>query len=525
MTAAPDDASRSGLSRFTVMQWFVGAMLVLGTIAVVGTVIALLALQRNADARSRVVDRVDPALVATLRLQSALLDQETGVRGYALTGNDVFLAPYNAGVTAKRQALADLQRLADRGDAEQLRDDLARVRATADAWSTGYADVVLAAIRRGDRRAVDADLDAIGKARFDAVRSSLATLNRNLAAERVAARADLRSAARLVLIWIIVAGALVLVGVLATTLGLRRIVVLPVRRLARGVRRVVAGAFDREVAVNGPREIADLGADTDAMRRRILVEVAALQAARDELEHRALELQRSNAELEQFAYVASHDLQEPLRKVASFCQMLERRYADQLDDRAREYIAFAVDGAKRMQDLINDLLAFSRVGRVGAGHREVPLGALLDGVRRDLGAAIEETGARVEVGDMPTVNGDPTLLAVVFRNLIGNAIKFRGDEPPRVVVSAARDGSVWDITVADNGIGIEPEYAERIFVIFQRLHTRDAYEGTGIGLALCRKIVEHHGGRIWLAAPGNGAGATFRFTLPSQIDEEEETAA
>jgi light-regulated signal transduction histidine kinase (bacteriophytochrome) len=261
------------------------------------------------------------------------------------------------------------------------------------------------------------------------------------------------------------------------------------------------------------------------MRRRILVEVAALQAARDEVELRALELQRSNAELEQFAYVASHDPQEPLRKVASFCQMLELRYGEQLDDRAREYIAFAVDGAKRMQDLINDLLAFSRVGRIGTPHGEVPLRAVLDGVRRDLGAAIEETGARVEVGDLPTVRGDPTLLAVVFRNLIANAIKFRGDEPPRVVVSADRDGDMWDFTVSDNGIGIEPEYAERIFVIFQRLHTRQAYEGTGIGLALCRKIVEHHGGRIWLAAPRNGAGATFRFTLPSQIDEEEETAA
>jgi PAS domain S-box-containing protein len=237
------------------------------------------------------------------------------------------------------------------------------------------------------------------------------------------------------------------------------------------------------------------------------------------------ELKRSNSELEQFAYVASHDLQEPLRKVASFCQMLELRYGEQLDDRAREYIAFAVDGAKRMQDLINDLLAFSRVGRIGTPHGEVPLRAVLDGVRRDLGAAIEETGARVEVGDLPTVRGDPTLLAVVFRNLIANAIKFRGDEPPRVVVSADRDGDMWDFTVSDNGIGIEPEYAERIFVIFQRLHTRQAYEGTGIGLALCRKIVEHHGGRIWLAAPRNGAGATFRFTLPSQIDEEEETAA
>jgi signal transduction histidine kinase len=192
-------------------------------------------------------------------------------------------------------------------------------------------------------------------------------------------------------------------------------------------------------------------------------------------EQRAIEAVAGGAQ----DYVASHDLQEPLRKIASFCQMLERRYGEQLDDRAREYIAFAVDGAKRMQDLINDLLTFSRVGRIGAAHGEVPLGAVLAGVQHDLGTAIEETGAHVEVGALPTVHGDPTLLAVVFRNLIGNAIKFHGDEPPHVVVAAKRDGEMWDFTVSDNGIGIEPEYAERIFVIFQRLHTRQAYEGTG----------------------------------------------
>src|SRR5262249_22684022 len=181
------------------------------------------------------------------------------------------------------------------------------------------------------------------------------------------------------------------------TLGLQSIIVLPITQLKRAVRRVATNAFDRKITINSPHEITDLNTNTDAMRRRILVEVAALHSARDELKHRALELQRSNAELEQFAYVASHDLQEPLRKIASFCQMLERRYGDQLDDRAREYIAFAVDGAKRMQDLINDLLAFSRVGRIGAAHGEVALGAVLTGVQRDLGAAIEETGAHVEV--------------------------------------------------------------------------------------------------------------------------------
>jgi signal transduction histidine kinase len=516
----PDaDARRTGLSRLTVMQWFGGAMVVLAVVVIAGTVVALLALKRNSDARARVVDRVDPALVATLGLQNALLDQETGVRGYALTGRDVFLTPYTTGVSAQRAAFADLDRLAQRTGGTRLRDDVARVRATAEAWSGQYAEVVLAAIRRNDRAAITDDLDAIGKARFDAVRSALTSLTQHLSAERATARADLHSAARLVLIWVIVSGALLLTAVLAATLGLRRIVVQPITALARAVRRVAGGAFDRRLSVSGPREIADLGTDVDAMRRRILVEVAALENARDELTTRAHELQRSNAELEQFAYVASHDLQEPLRKVASFCQMLERRYADQLDERAHEYIAFAVDGAKRMQDLINDLLAFSRVGRVGTPHADVDLDAVVDGVRRDLASVVEETGARIEADGLPTVHGDRSLLAVVFRNLVGNAIKFHGDEPPRVLISAARDGAMWELTVADNGIGIEPEYAERIFVIFQRLHTRAAYEGTGIGLAMCRKIVEYHGGRIWLQSPGDDGGAMFRFTLPAKPQE------
>jgi signal transduction histidine kinase len=513
------DSARSGLSRFTVMQWFGTAMAALAVVAVAGTAIALVALKRNADARARVVGRVDPALLATFRLQTALLDEETGVRGYVLTGQEPFLAPYTNGTRIERAAFADLDRLAALGGGGRLRQDLDRVRGSAAAWRNDYADVAVAALRRGDRRAIDDALDAMGKSRFDAIRASLAVLNANLAAERRDARADLTSAARLVLVWVVIAGVILVLALIAATLGLRRVVVQPLTALGRDVRGVAAGAFDHRLAVDGPREIADLGTDVDAMRRRILREVAALAAARDELATRAQELQSSNAELEQFAYVASHDLQEPLRKVASFCQMLERRYEDQLDDRGREYIAYAVDGAKRMQDLINDLLAFSRVGRLAAEQDDVDLEVLVEGVRRDLGEAIEGTRACIEVGALPAVRGDPSLLSVVFRNLIANAIKFHGDDPPQVAVSARRDGESWEFTVADNGIGIEPEYAERIFVIFQRLHTRTVYPGTGIGLAITRKIVEYHGGRIWLEPHAAGAGATFRFTLPSDAQE------
>jgi light-regulated signal transduction histidine kinase (bacteriophytochrome) len=214
--------------------------------------------------------------------------------------------------------------------------------------------------------------------------------------------------------------------------------------------------------------------------------------------------------------------------------MLQHRYQGQLDERADQYIEFAVDGAKRMQVLINDLLAFSRVGRVGATDTVVAMDDAVRDAQRNLAAAIEEAGATVSVdGPLPQVRGDRSLLTALLQNLIGNAIKFTGDEQPRVDIDVSRDGDMYTFTVADNGIGIAPRYADRIFVIFQRLHPKEEYTGTGIGLAMCRKIVEFHGGTIWLdqgpdgaaaddaattpAAPGHGA--TFRFTLPVPNDD------
>jgi len=244
-----------------------------------------------------------------------------------------------------------------------------------------------------------------------------------------------------------------------------------------------------------------------------------------ERKQRMLEVERSNEELQHFAYVASHDLQEPLRKVTSFCQMIERRYSGQLDERGEQYIAFAVDGAKRMQALINDLLAFSRVGRIERPRELVDLDDLVAHATSVLSLAIEETGATVEVrGDLPEVYGERSLLGLVLQNLISNAIKFHGDEPPVVHVSARRDGGRWELSVADNGIGIDAEYADRIFVIFQRLHAREVYAGTGIGLTMCRKVIEYHGGQIWLDLSQNGAGSTFRFTLPIHDDIATEEA-
>ncbi len=250
----------------------------------------------------------------------------------------------------------------------------------------------------------------------------------------------------------------------------------------------------------------------------IAAELAVLIArkrAEDELKRTAAELARSNAELEQFAYVASHDLQEPLRMVASYTLLLRRRYHDRLDQDANDFIDFAVDGATRMQALINDLLAYSRVGTQARPLEPTASAMVLNQVIADLGVAIREAGAEVTSVGLPVVRADARQLTELFQNLIANAIKYRREDvAPRIQVRATRQGAMWRFEVQDNGIGIEAQYAERIFQVFQRLHTREQYPGTGIGLAICKKIVERHGGRIWVES-SPGTGSTFYFTLPA----------
>jgi signal transduction histidine kinase len=232
------------------------------------------------------------------------------------------------------------------------------------------------------------------------------------------------------------------------------------------------------------------------------------------------ELARSNRDLEQFAYVASHDLQEPLRMVASYTQLLSERYRGKLDENADKYIAYAVEGALRMQTLVQDLLAFSRVGREGSTRTRTDCRTALDVAVQNLQAAIQESHATVTHGSLPVVTADRTQLVQLFQNLIGNAIKFRGTEPPIIAVSAEMHAGMWKFAVADNGIGIAPEHKEVIFVIFQRLHTRTEYSGNGLGLAICKKIVEQHGGRIWVESKA-GHGCSFGFTLPAITEAKE----
>jgi PAS domain S-box-containing protein len=226
-------------------------------------------------------------------------------------------------------------------------------------------------------------------------------------------------------------------------------------------------------------------------------------------------LARSNRELEQFACIASHDLREPLRMVKSYVELLARRYGGKLDQEAREFIAFAVDGATRMQQMIDGLLDLSRAAKSGAGLRPTESSAALDRALQNLKPMIEESGAMVTRGRLPRVPADPVQLTEVLQNLVGNSIKFRGEEPPRIEVAAERRGGEWVFSIRDNGIGIEREHAERIFDIFHRLNDRGRYAGVGIGLAVTKRIIERHGGRIWMESEP-GRGATFYFTLPAQ---------
>jgi PAS domain S-box-containing protein len=253
----------------------------------------------------------------------------------------------------------------------------------------------------------------------------------------------------------------------------------------------------------------------------VITNITERKRIEEQLKQQTDELARSNAELERFAYVASHDLQEPLRMVSSYLQLLERRYKDRLDSDAHEFIGFAVDGATRMKALINDLLAYSRVGSRGKTYKPTACEAVLERVLLNLEVAIAESEAAVTHDPLPVVRGDEIQLQQLFQNLISNALKFRSEAPPHICIKVQPVDGQWLFSVQDNGIGFEQQFADRIFVIFQRLHSREEYSGTGIGLAICKKIVERHGGRIW-AESEPGQGSTFYFTLPMQEECHEQ---
>jgi signal transduction histidine kinase len=503
---------RTFLVGFVIVTVFSLAAIVLGGAA----------LANLATARDRVVNKIDPAAFRTSQLGIAYLNQETGVRGYALSARRTFLTPYTKGLVQERGQVSALRRLLT--GIPDASADLTRVTARAGVWRARYAKPTINKVNVTGQPVTGATTNQ-GKAEFDALRTALNRLQADLTSQRRHAVAGLNGSATTLNAICLGIGISLLVILIVLAFSLEISVIRPLSRLAADARKVADGDFTHNVDPGGPQEVRTVGIDMNRMRERILAELSAvraahtgLEAAHASLEARTEDLQRSNAELEQFAYVASHDLQEPLRKVASFCQLLQRRYAGRLDEKADQYIELAVDGAKRMQQLINDLLAFSRVGRTAQQREEVSCAVLLAQAWANLGPAVRASHATIEVGDLPMVLGEASLLTAVFQNLLSNALKFTGDHAPRVSVSARREGEHWLFSFSDNGIGIPAEYADRIFVIFQRLHDRAAYPGTGIGLAMCRKIIEYHGGRIWLDTTVT-SGARFCFTLPARPED------
>ncbi|MFD5814205.1 CHASE3 domain-containing protein [Streptomyces sp. NPDC127038] len=500
-------------STWTTRRWLrVGAavaLTVLTFLAVTGAWV----LQRTESISDNLVNVKSPALSTAFRLESALLNQETGIRGYGLTGTPDFLTPYGQGLTDQATYTTRLTELLH-GDAAALKD-LRTVRNTAEVWQKTIARPIAAA-PAGTPSPLTAERAAAGKKTFDALRRALSGQQQRLRTERAQAVDDL-NATMVLRNWLFTTIAVVIAALTVLIFeGLRRGITEPLARLGADARAVADGDFDHPIALVGPADLRLLSGEIDFMRRRLVRELAFTEEARLRLDAQAADLQRSNAELEQFAYVASHDLQEPLRKVSSFTQLLQRRYGGQLDARADQYIDYAVDGANRMQTLINDLLDFSRVGRVHHELRSVDLDAVLTRTLSSLSVSIEETGASITHDPLPSLVADPTQMGMLWQNLIGNAIKFhRPDHAPEIHVSAVREDALWRFTVTDNGIGIAPEYAEKVFVIFQRLHTKDAYKGSGIGLAMCKKIVEFHGGTI-VIDPDFRDGARISFTLASE---------
>jgi signal transduction histidine kinase len=512
-------AAESAATRWPLGRIIGVGMAALGAVLIAAIAVGAVMLNNLSHDRSEVVNTIDPAAFHGSQLYVAMLNQETGVRGYLLSGQQPFLSPYTSGLAQQAAQVRRLRPLLAGFPTAQADLNAALSRITS--WRTSYAQQAIAQVQATSKPLPGGDVGA-GKTAFDKVRGPMAAFQRDLSVQRVTAVARLHTAAAVLDSVAIAAAVLLLLMVIALGIALRAAAVAPLTRLAGDARRVADGNFDHDVDPSGPREVHELATDVNRMRGRILSELAAVRAANVSLEARALDLEKSNTELEQFAYVASHDLREPLRKVASFCQLLQRRYIGQLDARADQYIEFAVDGAKRMEALIEDLLAFSRVGRLEREAVLVSCGSAFSQARLNLASEIQRTGATIETTELPTVRAEFSLLTSLFQNLLGNAMKFHGERPPVIRISAGRqDDRHWLISVADNGIGVEQEYEDRIFVIFQRLHDRTAYAGTGIGLAMCRKIVEHYGGSIWLDTEYHD-GAKFCFTLPVAVADIEE---
>jgi signal transduction histidine kinase len=428
-------------------------------------------------------DRVNQSQKVLQNLESvfsSVKDAETGQRGYLLTGRESYLEPYKLAVKTIERQIKELKRLtlADPDQQQQLtiveplvRKKLAELKETIDLKKN-----------LSPKAAIQVVLTNEGQELMDQIRTLIHQMqeeeNKQL---QTWLKEKEEEAQRLHLTF--------LVGIVLNLIAFY----------------LVYHAIQQEIT---ERRLAE------ASFKQLYEELEArVQERTAELKEANASLLHSNRELEQFAYVASHDLQEPLRAVNSYTQLLARKYEGNLDAKADKYIGYIIEGATRMQQLINDLLEFSRVGTRAKELKPTDCEAVLSQVRDNLKVAIAESNAVVTHEPLPTVMGDETQLIQLLQNLISNAIKFRREEPPRVHVSAVQREKEWAFEVRDNGIGMESEYFERIFMIFQRLHSRSEYPGNGIGLANCKKIVDRHGGCIWVESTP-GVGTTFHFTIP-----------
>jgi signal transduction histidine kinase len=408
-----------------------------------------------------------------------LLDAETGQRGYAITGDESYLVPYRNSLEHVTQDVRTVREQTADNPTQQSSMD--RLEPIVDQRLAVMREAIDARLEGGLEGGAKVIKQGAGRRYMDQLRVIIAEMKQEENHKLASRTQELDASTRKTKAMIVAGNALAVIFLFLAGFA---------------VRQEMMRRQDAENAVRRANE---------DLERKVTERTV-------ELEKRAKDLARSNSELEQFAYVASHDLQEPLRMVASFTQLLGKRYNDKLDDDAREFINFAVDGAKRMQTLISDLLSFSRVGTQGKRQEPIECDEVLDRVLYNLQPAIKESGAVITRGQLPRVIGNPQQLGQLFQNLIGNAIKFHGAETPQVSVTAERQGLEWRIAIHDNGIGISAEHMDRIFVIFQRLHTRTEYPGTGIGLAICKRIVERNGGRIWVESPP-AEGSTFNFTI------------
>lgn len=441
---------------------------------------------------NRLNDQSHAVLLDTQRGLTALVDMETGARGFLITGKDIFLEPYKAGAIRFDQIVASLRN--GTSDPQRLRE-LHHLQELHVEW---MANAGRSIARRRKAKNLDEAFRGVEqravarKIRMDTMRDIFGHILQTETAvleERTLRQRQLQGLTQVTL-WL---GAIFSI---AFTAVLGSLVISSTRKV------------DASAAI-----LAQANASLAESNARMNEEITERKRAEVRLADTVEELRRSNSDLEQFAYVASHDLQEPLRAVGGCVQVLKMRYQDKLDERGEQLIAHAVDGAQRMQNLINDLLTYSRVGTHGAAYQPVEMERTVQNVLRSLAPAIAESGALITHDPLPKILGDGGQLELVLQNLVSNAMKFKGERPPSIHIGCAATEDEYIFSVRDHGLGIDAQYFDRIFVMFQRLHTRTEFPGTGIGLAVCKKIVERHGGHIWVESE-LGQGSIFYFSIP-----------